>query len=57
MGIHHRDTKAQRGTEKSFSGSGLVRTEDVEDFRSLGLGEEVERKVLWENATRMFPVL
>lgn len=27
---------------------------NVEDFRSLGLGEEVERKVLWENASRMF---
>lgn len=27
---------------------------NVEDFVSLGLGEEVERKVLWENASRMF---
>jgi len=27
---------------------------NVEDFRALGLGEEVERKVLWENAVRLF---
>ncbi|MFL6247088.1 MAG: amidohydrolase family protein [Thermoanaerobaculia bacterium] len=27
---------------------------NIEDFRALGLGEEVERKVLWENASRMF---
>ncbi|HEU4888808.1 MAG TPA: amidohydrolase family protein [Thermoanaerobaculia bacterium] len=27
---------------------------NVEDFRGLSLGEEVERKVLWENASRMF---
>lgn len=27
---------------------------NVEDFRALGLGEEVERKVLWENASRLF---
>ena len=27
---------------------------NVEEFRGLGLGEEVERKVLWENATRLF---
>lgn len=27
---------------------------NVEEFRSLGFGEEVERKVLWENATRLF---
>jgi uncharacterized protein len=29
---------------------------NVDQFRSLGLGEEVERKILWENASRMFPV-
>jgi predicted TIM-barrel fold metal-dependent hydrolase len=27
---------------------------NVEEFRGLGLGEEVERKVLWDNATRLF---
>ena len=27
---------------------------NVEDFRALGLGGEVERKVLWENASRLF---
>jgi uncharacterized protein len=27
---------------------------NVEDFRALGLGEEVERKVLWENANALF---
>lgn len=27
---------------------------NVEQFRALGLGEEVERKILWENAERMF---
>ncbi len=27
---------------------------NVEEFRSLNLGEEVERKVLWENAVRLF---
>ena len=27
---------------------------NVADFRGLGLGEEVERKVLWENAARLF---
>jgi hypothetical protein len=27
---------------------------NVEEFRSLNLGEDVERKVFWENATRLF---
>ena len=27
---------------------------NVEDFRALGLGEEVERKILWENANALF---
>jgi len=27
---------------------------NVEEFRALGLGEEIERAVLWENATRLF---
>src|SRR2546421_4163072 len=27
---------------------------NVEEFRALGLGGEVERKVLWENAARLF---
>jgi hypothetical protein len=29
---------------------------NVADFRALGFGEEVERKVLWENAARIFGV-
>ncbi|HUP44934.1 MAG TPA: amidohydrolase family protein [Thermoanaerobaculia bacterium] len=29
---------------------------NVEQFRALGLGDEVERKILWENAARIFPV-
>jgi predicted TIM-barrel fold metal-dependent hydrolase len=29
---------------------------NVEQFRALGLGEEVERKVLWDNAARLFPL-
>ena len=28
---------------------------NVEDFRSLGLGEAIERAILWENASRLFP--
>jgi predicted TIM-barrel fold metal-dependent hydrolase len=28
---------------------------NVEEFRALGLGEAVERKVLWENAQRLLP--
>ena len=27
---------------------------NVEEFRGLGLGEDVERKILWDNATRLF---
>lgn len=27
---------------------------NVEEFRALGLGEEIERQVLWENAVRLF---
>lgn len=27
---------------------------NVEDFRTLGLGETVERKILWDNAARLF---
>lgn len=27
---------------------------NVEEFRALGLGDDVERKVLWENAARLF---
>jgi len=27
---------------------------NVEDFRSLGLGEDVERKILWDNAAALF---
>ena len=29
---------------------------NVADFRALGLGAEVERKVLWENAAALFPI-
>ncbi len=28
---------------------------NIDDFRALGYGEGVERKVLWENAVRLFP--
>jgi hypothetical protein len=28
---------------------------NVEDFRSLGLGEAIERAILWDNASRLFP--
>ncbi|HEX7155437.1 MAG TPA: amidohydrolase family protein [Thermoanaerobaculia bacterium] len=28
---------------------------NVEQFRALGLGEDVERKILWDNASRLFP--
>ncbi len=27
---------------------------NIEEFRALGLGDEVERKVFWENATKLF---
>jgi predicted TIM-barrel fold metal-dependent hydrolase len=27
---------------------------NVEEFRALGLGEDVERKILWENAAALF---
>ena len=29
---------------------------NVDDFRALGLGETVERKILWDNAATLFPV-
>ncbi|HEY0160365.1 MAG TPA: amidohydrolase family protein [Thermoanaerobaculia bacterium] len=29
---------------------------NVEEFRAIGLGEEVERKILWENANRLLPI-
>jgi predicted TIM-barrel fold metal-dependent hydrolase len=28
---------------------------NITDFRALGLGEDVENKILWENASRLFP--
>src|SRR5437899_1745275 len=28
---------------------------NIDDFRALGYGEGIEKKVLWENAVRMFP--
>jgi predicted TIM-barrel fold metal-dependent hydrolase len=41
------------GTDWPSPGVASIRR-NIEDFRALGLGEEVERKVLWENASRMF---
>ncbi|HET7435124.1 MAG TPA: amidohydrolase family protein [Thermoanaerobaculia bacterium] len=29
--------------------------QNVDDFRALNLGEQIDRKVLWENAARLFP--
>ena len=28
---------------------------NIDDFRALGYGEDIERKVLWENAAALFP--
>lgn len=41
------------GTDWPSPGVTSIR-KNVEAFRSLGLGEEIERKVLWENANRLF---
>jgi predicted TIM-barrel fold metal-dependent hydrolase len=27
---------------------------NIDEFRALGLGEEIERKVFWDNAARLF---
>ena len=29
-------------------------TKNLSDFRALGLGEAAEKKILWENASRLF---
>jgi predicted TIM-barrel fold metal-dependent hydrolase len=42
------------GTDWPSPGVASMRR-NVEEFRSLGLGEDVERKVLWQNASRLFP--
>ena len=41
------------GTDWPSPGVASIR-KNIADFRALGLGEEVERKVLWENAVRVF---
>lgn len=41
------------GTDWPSPGVASIK-KNVADFRGLGLGEEVERKVLWENAVRVF---
>jgi predicted TIM-barrel fold metal-dependent hydrolase len=46
--------KALWGTDWPSPGVASIRR-NVEDFRGLGLGADVERKILWENATRVFP--
>jgi predicted TIM-barrel fold metal-dependent hydrolase len=46
-------SKVLWGTDWPSPGVTSIR-KNIEDFRSLGLGLEVERKVLWENAVRMF---
>jgi uncharacterized protein len=40
------------GTDWPSPGVASIR-KNIADFRELGLGEEVERKVLWENAVRL----
>jgi len=47
--------KALWGTDWPAPGVTSPRA-NVEAFRSLGYGSEVEKKVLWENASRLFPV-
>jgi predicted TIM-barrel fold metal-dependent hydrolase len=46
--------KALWGTDWPSPGVTSIR-KNVEDFRALGLGEDVERKILWENALSLFP--
>lgn len=46
--------KALWGTDWPSPGVTSIRG-NIEAFRSLGLGEAVEKKILWENATRLFP--
>ncbi|MCU1348437.1 MAG: amidohydrolase 2, partial [Acidobacteria bacterium] len=45
--------KALWGTDWPSPGVASIRR-NVEDFRALGLGEEIERKILWENAASLF---
>jgi predicted TIM-barrel fold metal-dependent hydrolase len=46
--------KALWGTDWPSPGVTSIR-KNIEAFRALGLGEEVEHRVLWENASRLFP--
>ncbi|MEO8034327.1 MAG: amidohydrolase family protein [Acidobacteriota bacterium] len=45
--------KALWGTDWPSPGVTSIRR-NIDDFLALGLGEEVERKILWENAARLF---
>ncbi|HSP13475.1 MAG TPA: amidohydrolase family protein [Thermoanaerobaculia bacterium] len=45
--------KALWGTDWPSPGVVSIR-KNVADFRALGLGDDVERKILWENASRIF---
>lgn len=45
--------KALWGTDWPSPGVTSMK-KNIADFRSLGLGESVERKILWENASRIF---
>ena len=45
--------KALWGTDWPSPGVSSIR-KNIEAFRSLGLGADVERKILWDNANRMF---
>lgn len=45
--------KALWGTDWPSPGVTSIR-KNVEEFRALGLGAEVERKILWDNASRIF---
>ena len=46
--------KALWGTDWPAPGVTSIR-KNIEDFRALGLGDDVERKILWDNASRLFP--
>ncbi|HEX9164181.1 MAG TPA: amidohydrolase family protein [Thermoanaerobaculia bacterium] len=46
--------KALWGTDWPSPGVVSIRR-NIEEFRALGLGEETERKILWDNATRLLP--
>lgn len=46
-------SKVLWGTDWPSPGVTSIR-KNIEDFRALGLGEAVERKVLWENAVALF---